>query len=270
MMALKQLTETVCGIASRCGDFLRSERVRFDRTRVEEKNSHDYVSYVDKAAEKMLVEELKLLIPGAGFLTEEGSVDYHNESYCWVVDPLDGTTNYIHDNAPYCVSIGLRLGDDLLLGVVYEVCRDECFYAWKDGGAWLNRQPLRVSDVSEMDKAFIVLELPYNAEAYRATALHLLEKLYGNVGGIRMDGSAATAICYVAAGRFDLWLEAYVCPWDYAAGALILMEAGGKVTNFYGEDHFFGGHHIIASNGKLHEVIRPLLDEAMPQGMKKE
>ncbi len=269
MIALKQLTETVCDIATRCGDFLRNERKRFDRTCVEEKNSHDYVSYVDKAAEKMIVAELQQLIPGAGFLTEEGSADYHDEAYCWVVDPLDGTTNYIHDNAPYCVSIALRCGADLLLGVVYEVCRDECFYAWKDGGAWLNGESIKVSDVADMNNAFMVMELPYNSDDYSNTAQHLLKKLYGKVGGIRMNGSAATAICYVAAGRFDLWLEAFVCPWDYAAGAIIVMEAGGKVTNFYGDQEFFGGHHIIASNGRLHAPICSLVDEEMPRGMER-
>ena len=267
MIDLKQTTETVCGIAARCGDFLRQERRKFNRSCVQEKNSHDYVSYVDKASEAILVNELSALLPGAGFMTEEGSVAYHDEACYWVIDPLDGTTNYIHDNAPYCISIALRCNGELLIGVVYEVCRSECFYAWKGGGAWLDGNHIHVSDVKELTNAFIVTELPYNSDTYHDTALHLLDKLYGNVAGIRMNGSAATAICYVAAGRFDLWLEAFVQPWDYAAAALIVQEAGGTVTNYYGADDFFGGHHVIAGNGHLNKFFLDLVAEALPVGM---
>ena len=270
MIDLKLTTQTVCGIASRCGDFLRQERKKFNRSCVQEKKTHDYVSYVDKASEAILIKELSALLPGAGFLTEEGSVDYHNEACFWVVDPLDGTTNYIHDNAPYCISIALRCNGELLLGVVYEVCRDECFSAWKGGGAWLNGESIHVSEIKDESDAFVMVELPYNAENYRDTCLYLINKLYGNVAGIRMNGSAASAICYVAAGRLDVWAEAFISPWDYAAGALIVQEAGGKVTDFYGDEKFFGGHHIIAGNGYLNDVYQKLLSEAMPQGMDKD
>ena len=112
------------------------------------------------------------------------------------MDPLDGTTNYIHDNAPYCVSIALRDKQSLLLGVVYEPCRDECFYAWKGGGAYVNGERLRVSLVSEPKDAFVVTELPYNFEQYARTGEHLIHELYGKVAGIRMNGSAALALCY--------------------------------------------------------------------------
>ena len=122
---LQQLTTEVCRIATEAGNFLRKERRSFSRERVVEKHAHDYVSYVDKESERLLVAQLSALLPEAGFIAEEGSAVYKNEPYCWVIDPLDGTTNYIHDNAPYCVSIALRSCTELLLGVVYEVCRDE-------------------------------------------------------------------------------------------------------------------------------------------------
>ena len=154
MLDLKKMTEEVCRIARECGYFLHEERKSFCREKVIEKHAHDYVSYVDKESEKILVASLSALLPEAGFITEEGTADFHDEAYCWVIDPLDGTTNYIHDNAPYCVSIALRSGKELLIGVVYEVCRKECFYAWKGGGAWMNNQRLHVSEVKEMEKAF--------------------------------------------------------------------------------------------------------------------
>ena len=131
MLDLKQLTAEVCRIATETGHFLKEERKGFRRERVIEKHAHDYVSYVDKESEVRIVKALTALLPEAGFITEEGSATYQDEPYCWVIDPLDGTTNYIHDEAPYCVCIALRNRTELLLGVVYEVCRDECFYAWK-------------------------------------------------------------------------------------------------------------------------------------------
>ncbi len=266
-MHLERLTEKICAIARSCGAFLREERNAFSRDSVESKQAHDYVSYVDKESEKRLVKALSEILPEAGFIAEEGTASYHGEMYCWVIDPLDGTTNYIHDNAPYCVSIALHRGTEMLIGVVYEVCRDECFYAWKGGGAWLNGYSINVSDVDRLDDAFVFCELPYNADAYQSTALYLIKHLYGKIGGIRMNGSAAAAICYVAAGRFEAWAEAFIGHWDYAAAALIVIEAGGRVTDFYGSVDFIGGHHIIASNAKLHHLFTDLLPEALPKGM---
>lgn len=264
MLDLKQLTAEVCRIATETGYFLKEERKSFRRERVVEKNTHDYVSYVDKESERRLVEALSALLPQAGFIAEENSATYHGEPYCWVIDPLDGTTNYIHDNAPYCVSIALRSPTELLIGVVYEVCRDECFYAWKGGKAFLNGDQIEVSQVQELKDAFLITELPYNHRQYKRTAEHLLHELYGVVGGIRMNGSAASAICYVAAGRFDGWAEAFIGQWDYSAAALIVLEAGGRVTDFYGSEHFIEGHHIIATNGHLHSEWERLLKEVPP------
>ena len=133
---LEYLCAEVRQIARKAGAFLRDERQKFDRERVEEKSAHNYVSYVDKESERRLVEQLSTLLPEAGFIAEEGSGSLTDEEYCWVIDPLDGTSNYIHDMAPYSVSIALRDREELLLGVVYEVCRNECFYAWKVRLIW--------------------------------------------------------------------------------------------------------------------------------------
>ena len=267
MLDLKQLTVEVCRIATEAGHFLKEERKKFHRERVIEKHAHDYVSYVDKESEVRLVKALSALLPEAGFITEEGSATYQNESYCWVIDPLDGTTNYIHDEAPYCVCIALRSQTELLIGVVYEVFREECFYEWTGGKGFLNGGVIHVSDVSQAQDAFVITELPYNYQQYKQTALHLIDRLYGVVGGIRMNGSAAAAICYVAAGRFDAWAEAFLGKWDYSAAALIVLEAGGRVTDFYGDDHFIEGHHIIATNGHLHPLFEKLLSEVPPLNM---
>lgn len=267
MVNLQQLTRDVCSIAKEIGCYLRNERLEFTISDVEEKNSNDYVSYVDKTAEHKLVKLLSDLLPEAGFIAEEGTATYSGEDFCWIIDPLDGTTNYIHDEAPYGVSIALKQQEEVLVGVVYEVCRDECFYAWKGGGAYMNNSSIHVSKLQTLQNAFLVTELPYNAEDYKRTGLHLIDKLYGQVGGIRMNGSAAVGICYVALGRLDAWLEAFVQEWDFSAGALIVKEAGGKITNFYGDSFYQTGHHIIATNGYLHKDLLQIVQACLPKGM---
>ncbi|MCD7971695.1 MAG: inositol monophosphatase [Candidatus Azobacteroides sp.] len=255
MIDPESITSEVCNLAKQTALFLKKERETFSPEKVEEKNSHDYVSYVDRAAEEFLVKSLKELLPEAGFITEEGTVKQSDNLLTWIIDPLDGTTNFIRDYAPYCVSIALREGSTLLAGVIYEVCRDECFYAWKDGGAYLNKKKIHVSD-KKMESAFIGLELPYQAQEYKPVILNAFHNLYGRVAGIRISGSAAISLCYVANGRYDGWGEAFIKSWDYAAGALIVKEAGGMVTDFNGKEDITDTHHIIATNGIIHEEFR--------------
>lgn len=207
-MDLDFLTEEVKKLARETGEFLKKERLSFDRSRVEQKAAHDYVSYVDKASEKRIVERLHELLPEAGFIAEEGSGSLEEQEYCWVVDPLDGTSNYIHDCAPYCVSIALRNREEILLGVVYECVREELFWAHKNSRAYLNGKEICVSDQSVLDQSFIELGFPYKAEDYRSFALGLIQDLYGHVGGLRLMGAAAAEICYIAAGRFEARVEA--------------------------------------------------------------
>lgn len=257
-MDLSTMTREVCRIAKETGIYLAEERKRFKKENVREKQAHDYVSYVDREAEERTVSALHTLCPEAGFVTEEGTVEQSAEGLSWVVDPLDGTTNFIQNHAPFCVSIALRRDEELLLGVVYEVCRAECFYAWKGGRAWLNDTPIRVSEHT-LENAFIGLELPYDAEAYKPVVLHAINTLYGRVAGFRMNGSAAAALCEVAAGRYDGWAEAFIHPWDYSAGVLVVREAGGRVTDFTGKEHV-AGHHVVATNGVIHEEFRKIMN----------
>jgi myo-inositol-1(or 4)-monophosphatase len=259
MIDLQAITREVCEVAREAGAFLRKEREAFDSSRVEKKHAHDYVSYVDKESERQIVARLQALLPEAGFIAEEGSGSLQSEEYCWLVDPLDGTTNFIHSNAPYCVSIALRNREELLVGVVYEVCRDELYWTCKGMPSYLNDTPIHVSQVSALTDAFIALVLPYNSDAYRPVAEHLIHALYGNVGGLRVQGAAAIEMCYVAAGRFDARIEAYLGPWDIAAGALILMNAGGQVTDFSGGADFYSGKEVLATNGRLHQALMDIV-----------
>ena len=267
---LQQLTLRVCQVAREAGEYIKKERANFSVDKVERKHAHDYVSYVDKGSEQLIVKALRKMLPEAGFITEEGSAGHTDEQYVWVVDPLDGTTNFIHGFAPYAVSIALCKGREIVIGVVYEIVSDECFYAWKGGGAWIDVrgkkddvrcERLRVGK-SEINDALLCLQLPYNSDAYKPVIKRLIDYFYGNVGSIRMIGSAAIALCYVAAGRLDAYAERYIGQWDFMAGALIVMEAGGRVTNYAGEDYFMEGDSVVATNSIVHQNLLEAVRQA--------
>ena len=268
MIDLEKYTLSVCEIARRAGAYIREERRKFSLERVERKHAHDYVSYVDKGSEKLIVSALRELLPEAGFITEEGTAggvesdEVKSEKLLWVVDPLDGTTNFIHQYAPYAVSIALLQGKTVLIGVVYEICADECFYAWQGGGAWLcgtrnvecgmRSERLHVSS-QKMQDALICLQFPYNSDAYKPVMKGLIDQFYGHVGSIRACGSAAMALCQVAAGRLDGYAEQYIGQWDYMAGSLMVMEAGGQVTDYAGSEDFTQGNSVVATNGIIQQ-----------------
>lgn len=277
---LEELTRGVCEIAKQAGAYIREERRKFSLESVERKHAHDYVSYVDKGSEKQIVSALRQLLPEAGFITEEGTTKMEEgrgkmgeesalspqpSSLTWVVDPLDGTTNFIHQYAPYAVSIALLQGKEILIGVVYEVCHDECYCAWKGGGAYVELKgeslKLKVSNQKIQD-ALLCLQLPYNSDAYKPVIKHLIDKLYGNVGSIRMCGSAAMALCYVASGRYDGYAEKYIGQWDFMAGALIVKEAGGMVTNYEGSEDFTQGNNVVATNGVIQQDLLNVIKTA--------
>ena len=272
---LEKYTLAVCEIARQAGAYIREERRKFSLDSVERKHAHDYVSYVDKGSERLIVSALRELLPEAGFITEEGTAEevksdeVKSERLLWVVDPLDGTTNFIHQYAPYAVSIALLQGKTVLIGVVYEICADECFYAWKGGGAWLcgmrnvecgmrnvecgmRSERLHVSS-QKMQDALLCLQFPYNSDAYKPVMKRLIDRLYGHVGSIRACGSAAMALCQVAAGRLDGYAEQYIGQWDYMAGSLIVMEAGGTVTDYSGSPDFTQGNSVVATNGVIQQ-----------------
>ena len=281
---LEKYTLAVCEIARQAGAYIREERRKFSLDSVERKHAHDYVSYVDKGSEQLIVSALRELLPEAGFITEEVTADVSRSEECgvrseellWVVDPLDGTTNFIHQYAPYAVSIALLQGKTVLIGVVYEICADECFYAWQGGGGWLGgmrnvewgtrseecgmrnvecgmrSEKLRVSS-QKMQDALLCLQFPYNSDAYKPVMKRLIDRLYGHVGSIRACGSAAMALCQVAAGRLDGYAEQYIGQWDYMAGSLIVMEAGGTVTDYSGSPDFTQGNSVVATNGVIQQ-----------------
>src|ERR1035437_6820627 len=194
----RQLTLATCEIARSAGQFMKEERKGFQISMIESKGLHDLVSYVDKESEKQIIDQLTKLLPESGFIAEEGTSTKKGERFNWVIDPLDGTTNFIQGVPIYAVSIGLLDGDELVLGVVYEVGRDECFYAWKDGGAYLNGRPIRVSERGDIHDALLATGFPYNDFSNLDAYLEFLKWTMTKARGVRRLGSAATDLAYVA------------------------------------------------------------------------
>ncbi len=245
------------------GLFILNERKNFTPSNVEIKGSHDYVSYVDKTAEKQLVEGLKTILPEAGFITEEQTVIQENKYYNWIIDPLDGTTNFIHGLPLYSISVALREDENIIMGIVYEINLDECFYAWKDGGAYLNGMQISVTNTKDLDNSLIATGFPYYDYSRLSQYMNLFEDLMQHTRGIRRLGSAAVDLAYVACGRFEVFYEYGLRPWDVAAGVLIVQEAGGIVTDFNNGNNFLFGKELIASNKGVFEEFSKKLQHYM-------
>ncbi|RAU84285.1 inositol monophosphatase family protein [Pontibacter arcticus] len=264
-MNLEQISQNLNIIARRVGNFIKTEGESFDVAKVEMKGFNNLVSYVDKEAEKQLVEALRELLPEAGFITEEETDNTKGERYNWIIDPLDGTTNFTHGLPNYCVSVGLTDGDDVVVGVVYDPNRDECFSAHKGGGAFCNDAPIKVSEAPKLGNALIATGFPYYDFGLTQQYLQVLGSFMGKSHGVRRLGSAALDLVYVAIGRFEGFFEYNLNPWDVAGGAIIVQEAGGKVTKFTeGGDYIFG-REIVASNGKIHSEMLETIAEHWKQ-----
>ena len=235
-------------IAHDAGNFIREERSKISAKDVELKSVASLVTYVDKETEKAIVKKLKQLIPDSGFITEEGTANYSDEKYKWVIDPLDGTTNFIHGIVPHSVSIALMEEKEIVAGVVYEVGQDEMFYAWKDSPAYLNEKEIKTATATRLEDTLIGTGFPYYDFEKVEDYIDAMRYLMRHTRGMRRMGSAAVDIAYVAAGRFDAFYEHGLHPWDVAAGALILKQAGGKISDFNGgENWLFGGELVAAS-----------------------
>ena len=254
-MNLSELRGKVCDVAIRVGRFQIRELHSFDRSRIVSKGYNDPVSYVDQESEKMLVEGLKEILPEAGFLTEEETETSNTEGLHWVIDPLDGTNNFVHQVPFFSVCIALCDGHDILLGVVHEPNRNECFSAFKDGGAFLNEEPMKVSGINALKDSLVATGFPYSLLDRDDQYFDIMKYVLHNSHGLRRFGSAALDLCYVAAGRFDAYFEFNLNPWDILAGTIIVREAGGEVTDFSAGTDVYEGKEIIATAGFQEEFV---------------
>ncbi len=252
---LRTLCAEVGIIARNTGEFIRKEVDRLQLSQVETKSLHNFVTYVDKTAEEQLVEKLQALLPEAGFIVEENTIEQQDKEYQWIVDPLDGTTNFIHRVPVFSISIALMHRKEIVLAVVYEINHNECFWAVKCGGAFLNNEPIKVSKAATVHESLLATGFPYYDYSRLDQYMELFTWCLRNSHGVRRLGSAAVDLAYVACGRFEGFFEYSLSPWDVAAGSLLVQEAGGKVTDFSGGDHFVFGREIMATNHKIADEL---------------
>lgn len=252
-MNLQQLTIQVANLARSTSKMLKQELKNFSVDDIETKGKHDFVSYVDKNTEKLLMEELGKILPEAGFIAEEHQDTKRGERFNWVIDPLDGTTNFIHGIPVFSISIALLDGNEVVSGVVNEVNLNECFYAWKNSKAFLNGEEISVSNATKISDSLLATGFPYSDYSLLKPYLEMFTHLLHHSHGVRRLGSAAVDLAYVACGRFEGFFEYGLNAWDVAAGTLIVKQAGGNVTDFKGGDDYIFGRELIASNGNIHK-----------------
>lgn len=228
----------------------------------ERKGRIDLVTEYDRRSEALLVAELTRRFPDHALLAEESGARPAAGSVRWIVDPLDGTTNYSHNYPFFAVSIGAEVDGALAAGVVYDPVRDELFAAAAGHGATLNGAPIHVSEITQLDDALLVTGFPYDVREHPGRSVPLFQAFLTRAQGIRRDGSAALNLAYLATGRFDGFWEGHLSPWDMAAGVLIVREAGGRVTDYDGGRFDLTARRMLASNGRIHDEMSSVLRDA--------
>ena len=236
-----------------------------EQLQVSKKGPADFVSTADHAAERTLRKELERVRPGYGFLMEESAPEPGDGRHRWIVDPLDGTLNFLHGIPHFCISIGLERDGELVAGVVHDPIRHETFTAEKGKGAFLNDRRLRVSARTQLNESVIATGIPFKAHADHALYLKQMESVMAEVAGIRRFGSAALDLAWVAAGRYDGFWEIGLSPWDMAAGIVLIREAGGFVSEIGGGHRMLESGSLLAANDHLHLPVGKLLRQAASQ-----
>lgn len=253
-MNLPEIENEVITLTRSVARFILNECINFDRAHIEQKQGfNNLVSYVDKEAELRIVSRLKEVLPEAGFITEEGTVEQASEApYKWIIDPLDGTTNFLHGLPVYAISIGLAYHDEVVLGVVHDINRDECFHASKGRPAYMNEKEIKVSSLQSLQESLLATGFPYYMFDKKDVYLDIIQHFLTQTHGIRRLGSAAIDLAYVACGRLEGFFEYNLNPWDVAAGTFIVQQAGGVVTDFRGGNQFLFGGELCACCAGVH------------------
>ncbi len=259
--------QTIClqtiEIAKEVGEYIRTSGKVLTQKQIETKGANDFVTEIDKGSEDRLVKKLAPLIPSAGFITEEETNTTRRDEYNWIIDPIDGTTNFIHGVPPHAISIALMQNKTIVLGVVYEIMMDECFYSWLGAPAYCNGKEIHVSQTNSVAQSLIGTGFPYNdytlINQYGIAMNYFMQHSHG----LRRLGSAATDLAYVACGRYDSFFEYSLKPWDIAAGIFLIQQAGGAYSNFSGSNDVLFSGELIASNGKTQQemidILQPIL-----------
>jgi len=261
MNGVEKITEQVSDIAQSVAQYIKSEREKFDISKIEYKGKNDLVSYVDKKAEDLLTTALHKVLPEAGFIAEEGTGKKNDSGMNWIIDPLDGTTNFMHGLPHYSISIGLHSGEEIISGVIYDIPNDNCYWASKEGNAYCDGKQIRVSGVKNFEDGLYITGYPYRDFNMYRNFYEMMYHFLTNTHGLRRLGSAAIDLAYVASGKSEGFFEFFLNPWDVAAGALIVKQAGGIVTDFTGGQNYLFGKELIAGNFNVQKRMQEVILE---------
>ena len=256
------LDASIQALLREVGPFIQTEFERFDYDAVEYKAENDPFTFVDVETERRLRAGCEELIPGSGFITEELENRGTDQAYVWIIDPIDGTSNFTHGLPHFCISLALQHRGETVLGYVYQPITRELFHAAKGEGAYLDGQPIRCSERRDLEMALVCTGFPYAVEGWVQDYLAMIYDIMQTTHGLRRLGSAALDLCYVAAGRIDVYFEYNLKPWDVAAGALIAQEAGGRVSDFWGEKGYLHNGQMLATNGHVHQEILTIMGKS--------
>jgi myo-inositol-1(or 4)-monophosphatase len=264
-MNLENIANRVVQLCLKNGTYIRQQLELLKANDIELKDEHNFVTYVDRKSEEMLVEELSLLLPGSGFIAEENQYGPAKSDLKWVIDPLDGTTNFIHGVPIFSISIALMEGNRVIIGVVHEINRKESFYSWEGSKAYLNGKEIRVSAAASLQDSLLVTGFPYSRDHILDQYVDLFKGFIKRTQDIRRLGSAAADLAYVASGRFEGFYEIGLSPWDVAAGAFLVRQAGGHVTDFQGGDDYIFGKSLVSSNNLVHSEMLEVIEKYFTQ-----
>ncbi len=260
-MNLERLCRSVIQLVKKTGEYIKEEAA--GAKQIEVKGLNDFVTHIDKGSEERLVAGLSALLPEAGFIAEEGTSDKIGEEYNWIIDPIDGTTNFIHGLSPYAISVALEYNKKIILGVVYELGMDECFYSWEGADTYLNGTQVFISSARQVKDSLIATGFPYSDFSIMENFMKSMDYFMRNSHGLRRLGSAATDLAYVACGRFEAFYEYNLKPYDVAAGAFLVQQAGGMNCDFSGGDDYIYGKQIISACPRVFNEFKDIIKNIM-------
>ncbi len=251
--------------AQKAGKIIKDSLGTISSENIQSKDAFDYVTNVDKKSEQLIIDSILKHFPDHDILAEESGESGCKQAYRWIIDPLDGTTNFIHSYPNSAVSIALEENGILILGVIYDPFRDELFCAEKGKGAFLNDNPIHVSSRSELNHCLIATGFPFRNKDFLSLYWQVLSEIFLKVSGIRRTGSAALDLAHIACGRFDGFWELKLSPWDVAAGTVIIQEAGGRISDFTGGNNHVWTGNVIASNNLVHDFLFQKVKNVFPE-----
>jgi myo-inositol-1(or 4)-monophosphatase len=255
--SLRPIRDAACAIVRRTGDLIR--RASSEQKAIRYNSEVDLITRFDRRSQAVLLKELRRRFPDFGVLSEEAINIKGSSAIRWVIDPLDGTTNFAHNLPIWALSVGLEMESEIVIGIVYDPTRNELFSAIRHGGAYLNGKRIHVSATRRLEQSLLVTGFPYDVRRSRVNNLDHFARFAVRAQAVRRLGSAALDLCYTACGRFDGYWELKLSPWDQAAGSLILRESGGRITDFKGRPFNFCGNEVLGTNGLIHrQMMREL------------